>query len=234
MRHNRIRAVTSYAGVVVCLVLIMVGAARPTSWRWQMPTWHLPSWPVTDFPSLPSQPVPSGLPQTPPPANSGAVVGWVLLGVIAAAALVGLAWFLRRLIGQLRQTRIEPIPTVDALSAGLRAGPEAVAAAVIDGVELALARLDQAATAKDAVIAAWLALREAAARHGMEPSPAQTPTEFVMDLLSRSPAPRPAAEQLRTLYHQARFSTATTTGQARAAARDALAEIAGRLDTVTP
>jgi len=221
-----------YVTVVVCLALVLVGAARPTTWTWQAPTWRLPQLSLPTLPSMAPAPSGNALPQPPTVGANGGVIGRIIVMILGLAALVVLAWFLRRLVVGLLAARIDRVPKADALAVSSLGAAQPVTAAVVDGVELALARLDAAGTPKDAVIAAWLALEETAAMHGIERSPAQTPTEFVLDLLQRSSAPVAATNQLRRLYHQARFSAADTAPAARASARQALAAIARHFETV--
>ncbi len=60
---------------------------------------------------------------------------------------------------------------------------------------------------RDAIIAAWVALEDAAAGSGVVRDPADTPTEFTLAVLDATPADRGAARTLLGLYLHARFST---------------------------
>jgi hypothetical protein len=109
-----------------------------------------------------------------------------------------------------------------------------------DAVSRALAHLDGHTRPRDAVVAAWVALEDAAARAGAHRNPAQTPTEFAGAVLATTPAPPTAVARLRTLYQRARFTDRpidrATVNQARAALADIarsleVAEIDTSIDT---
>ncbi|HEU5469952.1 MAG TPA: DUF4129 domain-containing protein [Actinophytocola sp.] len=81
---------------------------------------------------------------------------------------------------------------------------------------------------RDAVIAAWVRLEEAAEDTGTPRRPHQTPTEFTAALGAETAA----LDELRRLYHRARFAPGYPVTQADAeAARAALDEI---VRTLTP
>jgi hypothetical protein len=78
----------------------------------------------------------------------------------------------------------------------------------------------------DAVIAAWVQLEEAAAASGTERAPHQTPSEFTETVLCQHNADAEALEDLRRLYHRARFGKPeTVTPEDVTAARAALERI---------
>ena len=82
----------------------------------------------------------------------------------------------------------------------------------------------------DAVIAAWLELERAAeeSEHGRQAH--QTPTEFTDALVAEHAAIRRAVDELRALYHRARFGRPGEVGEREAeAARRALDEITASL-----
>jgi len=101
---------------------------------------------------------------------------------------------------------------------------------VKDAVDEAIERLDNAANPTDAVILAWLALEDAANRHGMARDPAQTPTEFTVKLLDASAVPGADTVNLRTLYLRTRFSKLAATTQDVRDARAWLLHIARAMD----
>jgi hypothetical protein len=76
----------------------------------------------------------------------------------------------------------------------------------------------------DAIIAAWLALEEAAHASGVDRRAAQTPSEFTADVLGRTGVPAEPVQTLLQLYLRARFSTSPSTAedldQARRCVRD--------------
>ncbi|WP_454043908.1 DUF4129 domain-containing protein [Cellulosimicrobium sp. Marseille-Q8652] len=88
---------------------------------------------------------------------------------------------------------------------------------------------------RDAVIAAWVSLEDAAALAGAHRDPAQTPTEFTVAVLDRTPADPGAVATLRGLYHRARFRGADIDAGDVRAARAALRRLADDLaiDTAT-
>ena len=88
---------------------------------------------------------------------------------------------------------------------------------------------DLASIDVDAVVAAWVELEKAAARHGWEREPAQTTTEFTAHLLAVSPAPTHHTTTLRRLYQHARFAHHPVTPHHVATARTALEAIAREL-----
>lgn len=87
-----------------------------------------------------------------------------------------------------------------------RAGVEPDLPTLRDGVDAADLELRRPAVLPaDAVIAAWVALEEAAARSGVPRHPAATPTEFTVAVLDRTPADPAAVRDLLDLYLRARF-----------------------------
>ena len=99
------------------------------------------------------------------------------------------------------------------------------------GLETALGRLDEIADPGDAVIAAWIALEEAAAASGVPRAPSQTPTEFTMNILERLDADPVAAATLLRLYHRVRFAHRRPTDADVTAARASLIRLADYWDT---
>lgn len=213
------------------ITTVVLGAATATPWRLNPP--HLP---VPEL-SLPTQSAPT--PETTPSAAPHPVeeptydTRWIailfatLLGLLIATLLT-LA--VRKLLDIYRQ-RTDTTP--DNLTGGTATGtpgdtidiPE-----LQDAVTRALAHLDGHARPRDAVVASWVALEEAAARAGTHRDPAQTPTEFAGTVLAATPAPPDAVARLRTLYQRARFTDRPIDRTAVAQARAALADIARSLD----
>ena len=85
--------------------------------------------------------------------------------------------------------------------------------------------LRQDAEPTDAIIAAWLALEEAAVHSGATRAPAQTPTEFTLTVLSATPASPQAVTDLLDLYHLARFAHTDITPDQVATAGRALRQL---------
>lgn len=82
---------------------------------------------------------------------------------------------------------------------------------------------------RDAIIAAWVALEDAAAISGLVRDPADTPTEFTLAVLDATPADRGAARALLALYLHARFSTDAMSESDVAAASSAAEVLASDL-----
>lgn len=73
-------------------------------------------------------------------------------------------------------------------------------------VHLGQGYLAQSQNSNDAVIAAWLALEQGAKQAGAPRDPAQTPTEFTLEVLSQTPATPTVTQELLALYQVARFT----------------------------
>ena len=217
--------------MTLLLGVVVFASAHPSPWQWSMPQWN---YSPEELPTLPVATAPAGsaLPET-APAHSNFWI-WVLIvvGILLVGALV---FFLVRLIIQainaLVAARIEAKPQADSLEGADSVRATALSPAQIhDAVAEALARLDQAATARDGVILAWLSFEEAANRHGVGRLPSQTPSEFTAVVLDLSAVPPSAATGLRSLYLRARFSAAPTTAADVLHARTCLETIATSLD----
>lgn len=98
-------------------------------------------------------------------------------------------------------------------AAGILAGetvpggsPEPHLPTLREGLEGADEHLRSAQLPADAIIAAWVALEDAAARSGIDRAPAATPTEFTVAVLDRAPVDPAATRTLLGLYLRARFS----------------------------
>ena len=130
---------------------------------------------------------------------------WV--GIVVLIALA--AWFARSLLAQRRPDVAPGIdetgPEID--ETGLDAVPdEPSVASLRAGLTEAAARLRQGGEPSDAVIAAWVALEDAARRSGVRRDPAATPTEFALEVLGRTAADRHATRSLLARYERVRFS----------------------------
>lgn len=157
--------------------------------------------------------------QEQPPEWAGTVVA-VLLVLATAAVLALLArWLLRR-----RWTG--PSPGDDGLGAGETDVDDAfVVAALRAGVASAARALDDDVPPGDAVVAAWVAVEEAAAASGVVRDRAQTATEFTLDVLDGTRADPAATRALLALYLAARFGAHAVTAGDVARARDLLAVV---------
>ena len=95
------------------------------------------------------------------------------------------------------------------------------------GVQAAQRSLDEIADPNNAIVAAWLALEEAASSSGVPREPAQTPTEFTVAVLAETAADPQATQDLLRLYHRARFSSAGVGAAEVVQASNCLAILAG-------
>ncbi|PUB26203.1 uncharacterized protein DUF4129 [Promicromonospora sp. AC04] len=229
------KATTRLAITCALVATVVLGAATATPWQLSPPQLPTPELSIPQAqPSTSSDPSPSPAPaQQPPPLDTRwiVLVATVLLGLLVAAIITAAV---RQLLATHRErTSTKP----DNLAAGTAAGsigtdvdlPE-----LQDAVTRALAHLDGHARPRDAVIAAWVALEEAAERAGTHRDPAQTPTEFAGTVLAATPAPPTAVNRLRTLYQRARFTDRPIDRPAVDQARTALADIARSLDVHEP
>ncbi len=205
------------AGVVGLLALIAAGVGGP--------------WTVTDrlglimgTPAPPSAPpVPISNPfasATPPPADREPPLdlSWlqnVLLALVITAGVVGLGllgWLIWRRFRALRpDPDEEPVP--DGLLTAYQDKPQPELPVLRRGVTAAGELLDRISNPNDAIIRAWLALEEAAESSGVTREPSETPTEFTVDVLDRTPAEPAPVRRLLRLYLQARFATEPATAE---------------------
>jgi hypothetical protein len=218
-------------GVIAAVALVLLGAAAATPW---VVTLHLPTFGMIELPDpgLPPMTFPPEEPmgEAPEPSpNVGRAITIALVALAIAVASLLLFRLLRRLRAAWRPD--------DARAAAGEARPGEVLGAVevdIASLATAVARADahlsNAATPRDAVTAAWVALEDEAELQGASRDPAQTATEFTVVLLERTPAPADAVASLRALYHRARFTAHDITADDVRDARAALTRIAGALD----
>jgi Domain of unknown function (DUF4129) len=149
----------------------------------------------------------------------------LLVVLTVVAALVGLALVIVLLAGlrvrRVRRTRVAGV--LDGDEAGLSIGW------LTEATRQAMSEMDQrqGGTPSDAVIAAWVRLEESAAVSGTEREPHQTPSEFTEAVLAAHTTDAVALQQLRAVYHRARFGEpGQVTADDAAVARQALARIA--------
>lgn len=150
--------------------------------------------------------------------------GWTIIVLVsaAAAAACGTAYFLWR---RLRRPRRRPVDrSVHSQPRGrpvARQG-EVLSESIRRGAQDALHELRLERPPREAVTAAWLALREQAAQGGIHPSPTETPDEFAVTLARRLDDSAPDLVQLLTLYRRTRFGGMTPTAADVRTARRAL------------
>ncbi len=147
--------------------------------------------------------------ETPPPLDTDLPapdLGWLLWVGAGLLAVVLLALLLRWVLWMRRPHPPEPEPPATLAGTGAVENEPDIPA-LHRGAQAAVTQLEQAGPPRDAIVAAWLALEEAAEASGVHRRPAQTPTEFTTSVLARTGADEAAVTALLGLYHQARFST---------------------------
>jgi hypothetical protein len=153
----------------------------------------------------------------------GAVGGIVLLAAVVAVIV--------RLVRRFRRVRISTT-TEGAADLDVVTEDDAMRIPVLlRGVEAARASLAAHADPGDAVVAAWLALEEAAHDSGLDRNPAETPAEFTVRVLAATGADARATTELLELYHGARFSRHVVTTADVDHAADCLGRIAASWPT---
>lgn len=217
--------------VLGLVALAVLAAALTTPWRVDLDG-RIPEPRVTVI--SPSQQAFTPAALQPEDEGRGSDAEWLLLvlAVVVALLLVLAGVLVARRLRHLTRETDEHDPDTLGPDATVADRPEGTVdlPALQDAITRALALLDQHPQPRDAVVAAWVAVEEEAARQGTDRDPAQTPTEFATTLLDRTPAPRDAVGRLRDLYHLARFTRRPVTPEQAHAARQALTEIARSLD----
>jgi hypothetical protein len=176
----------------------------------------------------------------PPPAavEPGRDLGWVrralTIAVVAALLFMLVRWALRLRL-PVRPPAPEPAgPSTHVAAPRTDPDPEVLHR----GARAAEERLRAAVAPDDAVIAAWVALEEAAALSGVVRERSATATEFTLQVLDRTPADPAAARTLLALYLRARFDDrplgAGDVGTAATAARELVATLQGRVHRAGP
>jgi hypothetical protein len=162
----------------------------------------------------------------PRPDEPGTPWALVVLGVLGTAAA---AVMIRSLRPGPRQLPDEPEPPPEQRSESDTAPP--ALAALRRAARTGALRLGAVGPgrARDAVVACWLELEQAAAAGGSRRHPAQTPTEFTTALLARHAADPEATARLLRLYHRARFGSAPLDDAAADEAAQCLRRIAATL-----
>ena len=210
--------VLALAAATLLLLVVIAGAALSGDWAMdpRAPTMPVAPAPATEAPAPQERPenIDSGPGKFSWIASSGAAVA----GAVAVAVLVFylVRWIRRTLIPWLaNHIGQEPPPAVQPM---LQVPLARLAEATVHAETL----LADTTPPTDAIIAAWLALEDAAVRSGAARAPAQTPTEFTLAVLSTTPASPQAVAELLALYHRARFAHTDMTADQVSAARAAL------------
>ena len=194
-------------------------------------------WSVTDrfglwgqlgaHPTPPPPPPPPVVPRMPPRAGSAwPAAGLILAVAVAVAVVVLVAVVVWRSSPAWRERRAKSHRAAQDSSAATDHDREAARRTLRGGLDEALRLVAQLTDPTDAIVAAWLALEEAAAMIGAPRGPADTPTEFTAAVLAHTPADRIAVGMLLQLYHRARFSTGGVGADDLASARRCLRELA--------
>lgn len=212
------------AAATLLLLVVVAGAALSGDWSMDpgpAPTTLAETPPATTEPS-----------ETPPmvdleegvPDERGSRVVTIFLsvaGALLAAFLLYRAglWVRRTLLPWLATRRERTVDAPPQPAIELEVVP---LTALAEAATYAETLLQEGGEPTDAIIAAWLALEDAAVRSGATRAPAQTPTEFTVAVLGATPASPQAVTELLGLYHLARFARTDMTATQVAAAGAAL------------
>lgn len=123
-------------------------------------------------------------------------MNWALLGLVIVVVVVGLVALVRALM----TLRVRPRVTVHEYE-----HDPADAAELARAAHTQLGALSQGSP-RNAIVAAWVQLEDAAGRAGARRDPAETSSEYVTRVLSMWPVDAGALGSLAGLYREARFS----------------------------
>lgn len=224
------------AGVIALLVLAVLGAALAGPWNPPTRTESLIPWDPPD-------PVDVSIPQqAQPELRLADLVGrddvqpwdltWLGIGLLAVV-VAWIAWLVARWF---RRHPVE-LPPESPDDAGLDLGETlrgpGVAQPDLPALRAAVAGADLLVRRRvpptEAVVAAWVHLEAAAGRSGVPRKRTQTPTEFTVDVLDRTPVDPAATRALLALYLRARFGDDPMTAADVATALAALETLADGL-----
>lgn len=207
--RDRLHAITQIVAVAFVVLLVVVAATAIGPWQLD-PPFQLEAPSTTDVPP----PAPTGTSSsTPTPSEPfqwedipTPDLSWlaVVVGVLAAAVVL---LVLLRLLAYLRRPKQVGPPDPSTTADYGDAEPEPDLPVLHEGVRTAAQQLRAIGPPRDAIVAAWLAMEDAASRSGVPRRPAQTPTEHATAVLARTGADAGATERLLHLYHRARFAT---------------------------
>jgi hypothetical protein len=175
---------------------------------------------------LPEQvrPKPTTAQQVPPAAaqhpSAGRAAGTVAPWVIALAS--GAALLLAALALLPRGGR------------AARSRPDAAAAALGAALDSSMAQVEREADPRRAVVAAWIAMGDALARHGLGRDPAEAPLEYMHRALRAVRVSSVSVQRLTALFQRARYSDHPATPAMRAEALTALQHVRDDLDVESP
>ena len=134
---------------------------------------------------------------------------WIVYAIIAAVAIAGILFLIRRMLRRSRTISPErPAPVMPIVPPAEPAPTDEPAAPVVaQGIERAIQLLDEAREPHDAIVKAWLGLQDAASSSGVRRRPAETPAEYTARIVTRFGADREAAATLLALYQGVRFGS---------------------------
>lgn len=167
---------------------------------------------------------------TPEWLPSGRLAALVVLAalvalVLALAGRLRLSFRRRRLSGDQLRATLAPVPQPDP--------DEEAETPLADALGEALGDVGRGSP-RNAIVAAWLRLEEAAESAWFVHDPADTPSEFVERVLASYTLDADAIDRLAALYREARFSAHPITDGQRDEARACLATLLRGLRTRTP
>ncbi|WP_029145095.1 DUF4129 domain-containing protein [Microbacterium luticocti] len=207
------------AGALAVLGVLTAGPlpAGPPRWRDAGPA---------VWPTMPPQPESSStLPPVSVPPAAGAVLR-TITAVLFALAVLALLTVVALLVVRLIRNRRRRVRRAAAVASGTGAAAvldaQAIAPAVRRGIARALAELDDARDANDAIVQAWLWLEDAARQAGAPRTPSETPAEYAVRIVRRFEANRAAADILLRLYQDVRFGGRTADAATVRTARECL------------
>jgi hypothetical protein len=216
---------------VLLAVLVVAAAGITGTTHFAGPRW-LPHWKLSQHVQAPRKlrtVAPTFPPPTSAPNGSGRfVLGTVVLWIVVAIAVVGIAvllwrWWARRpSLAAIGRHSVAVAATSEVLT---EPESEPDMPALRTGIGLALQVLDEQRDPADAIVRAWLGLQETAEESGIVRQPAETPTEFTSRILSRAFADDRAIRTLLRLYLRTRFGDHPVTTEDVAAVRAALQEL---------
>lgn len=213
--------------IVVLLGLGLVIAAIKPAWRIDPIVIDLPQASYQP-PSMPAPPSGMGTPsapaQTAPPAGAGwdlSWIRWVFLGLGITAAAIVIALIVMRLLAVRKMQESQPDEELEVVGEITPDLPT-----LQQGAARAEERLLAIGDPTDAIIAAWMALEEAADSSGVHRQPSQTPTEFTSDVLGRTGVDAEPVQTLLGLYLRARFGSDPSSPDDLDAARRCVRELA--------
>ncbi|MGJ6979667.1 DUF4129 domain-containing protein [Aestuariimicrobium soli] len=195
-------------GIVVALLVLVTLASTSGLGRLGE---LLPAEPRTPPPYTPpppaTMPTPIGTPSFPSNRSPMSAPTWVrdvVPFLIALVVLVVIGILVRLVTSRLRGTRLHK---ATAARSEVIIPPEPDEEEVLASFDDSLERLRLGGDVDHAILECWRRLEGIAEQAGLPRRPEQTATEFVVDLMASTAAPREALHELAGLYRAAMFST---------------------------